>query len=64
MWFNVCGHSASLAWRGEWLLYGAGEGSTALIDTQNGRTLGLGFLVRRLPGFSGDDSGTFSVSWG
>lgn len=64
MWFNVCGHSASLAWRGEWLLYGAGEGSTALIDTRNGRTLGLGFLVRRLPGFSGDDSGTFSVSWG
>jgi hypothetical protein len=63
-WFNVCGHSASLAWHGPWLLYGASEGSTVLIDSQNGRTLGLGLLVRRLPGFSRDDSGSFSVSWG
>lgn len=63
-WFNVCGHSASLVWHGRWLLYTASEGSTAVIDTQNGRTLGLGFLVRRLPGFSRDDSGSFSVHWG
>jgi hypothetical protein len=63
-WFNVCGHSASLGWHGKWLLYAASEGSTALIDSQTGRTLGLGFLVLRLPGFSSDDSGSFGVSWG
>ena len=64
MWFNVCGHSAGLTWNGKWLLYSASEGSTALIDSRSGRTLELGSLVRRLPGFSGDDSGSFRVSWG
>jgi hypothetical protein len=64
MWFNVCGHGANLSWRGSWLLYSAGEGSTALIDTRRGRTIGLSSLVRRLPGFKGDDAGSFGVSWG
>jgi len=51
MRFNVCGHGANLSWHGSWLLYSASEGSTALIDTRAGRTIGIGSLVRRLPGF-------------
>jgi hypothetical protein len=61
--FNPCGHGASLTWHGDWLLYSTGEGSTAVIDPRHGRTIELTPLVHRLPGFKGDDSSPFSVSW-
>ena len=64
IWFNVCGHGANLSWHGRWLLYSVSERSTALIDTLHRRTIGLSSLVRRLPGFSSDDSGSFRVAWG
>lgn len=63
MWFNVCGHGASLSWRRTWLLYSTGEGPAAAIATRSGRTIELTALIRRLPGFKGDDSGPFSVTW-
>lgn len=62
--FNVCGHGAALSWHGRWLLYTTGEGNTALIDTANGRSIELTSLMRDLPGFSGDDTGSFHVAWG
>jgi len=61
--FNVCGHGAELSWQGHWLLYSTGEGDTALIDSVGGRSIGLTRLVRRLPGFSRDDSGDLSIRW-
>lgn len=64
MKFNVCGHGATLAWRGDWLLYSVGEGPAALIDTRTGRSLGLTSVVRRLPGFSGvEENGPLSLAW-
>jgi hypothetical protein len=62
--FNVCGHGVDLSWHGRWLLYSTGEGSTALIDTAGGSSIDLTSLARALSGFSGDDTGSFSVTWG
>jgi hypothetical protein len=61
--YNVCGHGAELAWHGRWLLYSTDEGPAAAIDVANRRTIELTSLVRRLPGFRGDDYGPFSVAW-
>lgn len=64
MRFNVCGHGATLAWRGRWLLYSVGEGPAAVIDTATGHATELSFLIRRLPGFSGvEESGPLSLGW-
>ncbi|HZD87651.1 MAG TPA: hypothetical protein VE088_06565 [Gaiellaceae bacterium] len=62
-WFDVCGHAADLSWHGDWLLYRATGGSTALIDTGSGRTIGLSSIVRRLPGFTAGGTGFFGASW-
>jgi hypothetical protein len=51
------------SWHGRRLLYSAGEGNTAVIDTREGRTIGPTSVVERIPGFSGDDSGNFHVAW-
>jgi hypothetical protein len=64
MRFNVCGHGATLAWRGRWLLYSVGEGPAAVIDTATGHATELSFLTRRLPGFSGvEESGPLTLGW-
>jgi hypothetical protein len=62
--FNVCGQGADLSWHGRWLLYSTGEGNTAVVDTLSGGSIELTSLVRHLPGFRGDDSGAFRISWG
>ncbi len=64
MQFNVCGHAATLSWNGSWLLYGANEGDSVLIDTRRGRTIRLSSVVRRPPGLKADDSGSFGLPWG
>lgn len=63
-WFNVCGHTADLAWYGTWLLYAADGGGAAAIDIDGDHTIGLSSIVRRLPGFPHPDpAGGFGLGW-
>jgi hypothetical protein len=64
--FAVCERQASLAWHDDWLLYSAGEGYAAAIDTtQPGRSVELSPLIRRLPGMTArDEDQFFDASWG
>jgi hypothetical protein len=64
--FAVCERQAELAWHDNWLLYSAGEGYAAAIDTrQPGRSVELSPLIRRLPGMTaGDEDQFFDASWG
>jgi hypothetical protein len=58
--FAPCLGGASVEWHGSWLLFGAGEGSLAAIDTDGEpRVVELSPLTRNLPGA---DAG-FSANW-
>jgi hypothetical protein len=63
--FTLCGRGVQLAWRGSWLLYGAGEGVAAAIETVSGRVIDLTGLLRRLPGARASSHGNrvMSVNW-
>jgi hypothetical protein len=64
--FAVCERQAGLAWHDGWLLYSAGEGYAAAIDTRRpGRSVALSPLIRRLPGMTaGAEDQFFDASWG
>jgi hypothetical protein len=63
--FAICERGANLAWHGRWLLYSAGEGNTAVVDTIRPRhAIELTGLVRRLPGLVSDEGNLgLTVSW-
>jgi hypothetical protein len=63
--FAACERNADLAWHGRWLLYGASEGNTAIIDTSRPRqAIELARIVEGLPGVGGDEGDLdVSVSW-
>ena len=63
--FAVCERAAQVAWHGNWLLYSASEGNTALVDARHPQhVVELRKLVRRLPGTSGDQGArNFSAYW-
>jgi hypothetical protein len=62
--FAVCERGATLAWHDDWVLYSAGEGYAAAIDTpRSGRSVDLSPLIRRLPGFTAGGTQFFDASW-
>lgn len=60
--FAVCERWATLAWRGDWLLYSSTEGHTFALDTGRRRLVNLTSLVARLPGAT--RNGEFKVEIG
>ena len=54
-----------LAWHDNWVLYSAGEGYAAAIEsTRPGRSVDLSPLIRRLPGITaGGGDQFFDASW-
>jgi hypothetical protein len=58
--FAVCERQATLAWRGPWLLYSAGEGYAAAVNTSTRRAVDFSSTISRLPGM--DEQG-FEASW-
>jgi hypothetical protein len=62
--FAVCERGADLAWHGRWLLYSAGEGNAAVIDTRERHVVALSRIVRRLPGITDDEGNLgFTAFW-
>jgi hypothetical protein len=61
--FQECERMASLAWRGQWLLYSATEQRAAVIATSgNELSVDLDAVIAQLPG-AGTEEAAFDVSW-
>jgi hypothetical protein len=59
--FALCARGGELSWHGRWLLYHATEGAVVAVDTATGRSVDLGRVATRLPGYVVDPEGAAGV---